>query len=164
MEQLRGSSDRLARLIAQLLSLARSETELTVDGEQRSQDIVPLVRESTEAMVLHACMRGASVELSAPDGPVVARAHPIWLGEVLNNLLDNAQRYGGQHIRMRVRAVPEGGAEVVVEDDGPGWRPSRCRACSSPSGAATGPTPATTAEPAWAWRSHARSSTGWAAP
>ena len=125
MEQLRGSSDRLARLIAQLLSLARSETELTVDGEQRSQDIVPLVRESTEAMVLHALHAGRSVELSAPDKPVVARAHPIWLGEVLNNLIDNAQRYGGQHIRMRVQAVPEGGAEVVVEDDGPGVAPDQ---------------------------------------
>jgi two-component system sensor histidine kinase TctE len=125
MEQLRGSSDRLARLIGQLLSLARSETELTVDGEQRSQDIVPLVRESTEAMVLHAMHAGRMVELQAPDTPVVARAHPIWLGEVLNNLLDNAQRYGGQRIRMRVRAVPEGGAEVVVEDDGPGVAPEQ---------------------------------------
>lgn len=120
MDQLRGSSDRLARLIGQLLSLARSETELTVDGEQRSQDIVPLVRESTEAMVLQALHAGRSIELGTPRGPVTARAHPIWLGEVLNNLLDNAQRYGGPHIRMQVQALPEGGAEVVVEDDGPG--------------------------------------------
>ena len=108
MEQLRGASDRLARLIGQLLSLARSETELTVDGEQRSQDIVPLVRESTETMVLQAL-----------------HAHPIWLGEVLNNLLDNALRYGGPHIHMRVCALAGGGAEVVVEDDGPGVPPDQ---------------------------------------
>ena len=120
MEQLRNSSDRLARLIGQLLSLARSETELTVDGEQRSQDIVPLVRESTEAMVLHALRSGRSIELQAPPVPVPARAHPIWLGEVLNNLLDNAIRYGGPRIRMQVRPLVQGGAEVVVEDDGPG--------------------------------------------
>jgi two-component system, OmpR family, sensor histidine kinase TctE len=120
LEQLRGSSDRLARLIGQLLSLARSETELTVDGEQRSQDIVPLVRESTESMVLQALRAGRSVELRAPDEPVPARAHPIWLGEVLNNLLDNAQRYGGPHISMSVQALAGGGAEVVVADDGPG--------------------------------------------
>lgn len=125
MEQLRGSSDRLARLIGQLLSLARSETELTVDGEQRSQDIVPLVRESTESMVLHALHAGCSIELSAPDVPVHARAHPIWLGEVLNNLLDNAQRYGGKRICMSVRAQAAGGAEVVVEDDGPGVAPDQ---------------------------------------
>lgn len=120
MDQLRGSSDRLGRLIGQLLSLARSETELTVDGEQRSQDIVPLVRESTEAMVLHALRSGHSIELRAPEQSVSARAHPIWLGEVLNNLLDNAQRYGGPHIRMSVSGLTGGGAEVVVEDDGPG--------------------------------------------
>jgi two-component system, OmpR family, sensor histidine kinase TctE len=125
MEQLRASSDRLARLIGQLLSLARSETELTVDGEQRVQDIVPLVRESTETMVLHAMHAGCSIELQAPDQPVVARAHPIWLGEVLNNLLDNAQRYGGKRIRMTVRSPLEGGAEVVVEDDGPGVSPEQ---------------------------------------
>jgi two-component system, OmpR family, sensor histidine kinase TctE len=125
LEQIRSSSDRLARLIAQLLSLARSETELTVDGEQRSQDIVPLLRESTEAMVLHVTRAGRSIELQAPDGPVPARAHPIWLGEVLNNLLDNAQRYGGPHIRMSVEPLAGGGAEVVVEDDGPGVAPDQ---------------------------------------
>ncbi len=110
---------------AELIVDGKVVKELTVDGEQRSQDIVPLVRESTEAMVLHALNTGHSVELQAPDTPVVARAHPIWLGEVLNNLLDNAQRYGGRHIRMLVRAVPEGGAEVVVEDDGPGVAPDQ---------------------------------------
>ncbi|MEN9631335.1 MAG: hypothetical protein RJA10_4563 [Pseudomonadota bacterium] len=125
MEQLRGSSDRLARLIGQLLSLARSETELTIDGEQRSQDIVPLVRESTEAMVLQALHAGRSIELGTPGGAVTARAHPIWLGEVLNNLLDNALRYGGPRIHMQVRALAAGGAEVVVEDDGPGVRPDQ---------------------------------------
>ena len=125
MEQLRASSDRLARLIGQLLSLARSETELTVDGEQRSQDIVPLLRESTETMVLQALHAGRSIELATPGGAVPARAHPIWLGEVLNNLLDNALRYGGPHIRMRVCALVEGGAEVVVEDDGPGVPPDQ---------------------------------------
>jgi two-component system sensor histidine kinase TctE len=120
IEQLRSSSDRLARLIAQLLSLARSETELAVDGALRTQDIVPLVRESTEDMVLQALRSGRSIELSAPAAAVPACAHPIWLGEVLVNLLDNAQRYGGPHIRMSVQPGADGGAEVVVEDDGPG--------------------------------------------
>lgn len=120
MQQLCRSSERLVRLIGQLLSLARSETELAGDAELQASDIVPLVRESTEAMVLQALRSGRSVELLAPATAVPARAHPVWLGEVLNNLLDNAQRYGGPHIRMSVRALDEGGAEVVVEDDGPG--------------------------------------------
>ena len=41
----------------------------------------------------------------------------------MGNLLDNAQRYGGENSVLRVRplaAEEGGGAEVVVEDDGEG--------------------------------------------
>ncbi len=118
--ELRGSSERLTRLIGQLLSLARSETALTMNAEHQPQDIVPLLREATEPLVLQTLREGRSVELEAPAEPVVARAHPIWLGEVVNNLLDNARRYGGPHIRLQVLPLAGGGAEVRVEDDGPG--------------------------------------------
>lgn len=120
LAELRGTSERLSRLISQLLSLARSETALTMNAEHHPQDIVPLLREATEPLVLQGLRAGRSIELDAPEAPVVARAHPIWLGEVVNNLLDNAQRYGGPHIVLRVRALEAGGAEVTVEDDGPG--------------------------------------------
>jgi two-component system sensor histidine kinase TctE len=120
LAELRGTSERLSRLISQLLSLARSETALTMNAEHHPQDIVPLLREATEPLVLQGLRAGRSIELDAPEQPVVARAHPIWLGEVVNNLLDNAQRYGGPHIVLRVRALDAGGAEVTVEDDGPG--------------------------------------------
>lgn len=120
--ELRTTSERLTRLIGQLLSLARSETALTMNAEHRPQDIVPLLREATEPLVLQGLREGRSIELDAPPEPVVARAHPIWLGEVVNNLLDNARRYGGPHILLRVRAAGDG-AEVTVEDDGPGVAP-----------------------------------------
>jgi len=120
LHQLLKSSDRLARLIGQLLSLARSETALAMDEEQAAMDIVPLVREATESLVLECVRDGRTVSLIAPQSPVVARAHPLWLGEVLNNLLDNARRYGGRNIVMRIGAVEGGGARVEVEDDGEG--------------------------------------------
>jgi two-component system sensor histidine kinase TctE len=103
-----------------LLSLARSETELAGDGELRTQDVVPLVRDATEGAVLMAMRAGRSVELRAPARAVLARAHPIWLGEVMNNLLDNAVRYGGTQIVMSIHDRAEGGAEIGVEDNGPG--------------------------------------------
>jgi two-component system sensor histidine kinase TctE len=117
------STQRMTRLITQLLSLAGSETALTIDAEHRAQDIVPLLREATEPLVLQGLRQGRVIELEAPEQPVVARSHPIWLGEVVNNLLDNAQRYGGRHIVLRVSGLPGGGAEVVVQDDGPGVKP-----------------------------------------
>jgi two-component system sensor histidine kinase TctE len=123
--ELRHSTERLTRLIGQLLSLAGSETALTMDAEHTPQDIVPLLREATEPIVLQGLRAGRLIELDAPDQPVVARAHPIWLGEVVNNLLDNAQRYGGQRILLQVSALPEGGALVVVEDNGEGVTPEQ---------------------------------------
>ena len=123
LAQLERSTDRMSRLIGQLLSLARSETALSIDAEHETLDIVPLLRESAEPLVLRALREGRSLVLEAPDEPVPARAHPLWLGEVVNNLLDNALRYGGPHVMLRVTPGDEGGAEVVVEDDGPGVPP-----------------------------------------
>lgn len=127
LAQLLGSSDRMARLIGQLLSLARSETALAVDPEHRTQDLLPVLREATEPLVLRAVKAGRAITLEAPDGAVPARLHPLWFGEVLNNLLDNALRYGGGRITLRVRpggANPgAGGARIEVEDDGPGVVP-----------------------------------------
>jgi two-component system sensor histidine kinase TctE len=123
--ELHHSTERLSRLIGQLLSLAGSETALTMDAEHRPQDIVPLLREATEPLVLQGLRQGRNIELRAPEQPVVARAHPIWLGEVVNNLLDNARRYGGPNIVLRVVPLAGGGAEVSVEDDGPGVRPEQ---------------------------------------
>jgi two-component system sensor histidine kinase TctE len=126
--QLARSTDRLSRLIGQLLSLARSETALAVDAEQQTLDVVAVLRESAEPAVLQGLRDGRSLELDAPEEPVLARAHPLWLGEVLVNLLDNAARYGGQHVVVRVRpgsTVSGGGAWITVEDDGPGVTPEQ---------------------------------------
>lgn len=125
LAQLERSTDRLSRLIGQLLSLARSETALAMDGEHETLDLVPLLRESAEPLVLQALRAGRQIVLDAPDEPVPARAHPLWLGEVVNNLLDNALRYGGPTVVLRVRALPQGGAQVMVEDDGPGVPPEQ---------------------------------------
>jgi len=113
------SSDRLSRLIGQLLSLVRSEAALSFEGEQSLQDIVPLVREAAEPLALRALREGRNLALEAPEDIVLARAHGLWLGEALANVIDNALRYGGPNIVVRVLAQP-GGALLSVEDDGPG--------------------------------------------
>jgi two-component system sensor histidine kinase TctE len=125
LAQLERSTDRMSRLIGQLLSLARSETALSIDAEHETLDIVPLLRDSAEPLVVRALREGRSIVMEAPDDPVPARAHPLWLGEVVNNLLDNALRYGGPRVTLRVAARAQGGATVVVEDDGPGVPPGQ---------------------------------------
>jgi two-component system, OmpR family, sensor histidine kinase TctE len=124
LAQLLASSDRMARLIGQLLSLARSETALGVDADHPLQELVPLLREATEPLVLRGLRDGRSVVLDAPPAPVAARVHPLWFGEVVVNLLDNALRYGGEHIVLRVHQASGGdGATIEVEDDGAGVAP-----------------------------------------
>ncbi|MBP6903125.1 MAG: sensor histidine kinase [Burkholderiaceae bacterium] len=129
VEQLRASNDRMARLIGQLLSLARSETALAHDAELQHQDLLPVVREALEPLVLQALAQGRSITLDTPvddagaDLPVGARVHALWFGEVLINLVDNALRYGGAQIGVRVAPADDGGACVLVSDDGPGVAP-----------------------------------------
>ncbi|RYY18632.1 MAG: HAMP domain-containing histidine kinase, partial [Cytophagaceae bacterium] len=50
---------------------------------------------------------------------------PLHLAGVLNNLLDNAVKYSGERVRIRIagRPVPEGGWQLTVADDGLGIAP-----------------------------------------
>lgn len=116
------STERMSRLIGQLLALTRSGAALSLEGEAQVLDIRPLLREAAEPLALRAARSGRNLELELPDEPVLARAHPLWLGEALANVLDNALRYGGPNIRVGVQRTEEGAA-VQVDDDGPGVAP-----------------------------------------
>ncbi len=58
-----------------------------------------------------------------PDHTVVAMARPRELREVLLNLLENARLAGARRVVLALRALAEGGAEIVVTDDGSGIPP-----------------------------------------
>lgn len=69
--------------------------------------------------------RGAEVVFHA-DGsdPLPIRAHPTLLAQMLDNLLDNASKYGRPGAAVVVETLREGGAAVLaVEDAGPGIPP-----------------------------------------
>jgi two-component system, OmpR family, sensor histidine kinase TctE len=106
LRELVASSERMGRLVSQLLNLARSEAALRGAGaELQPVDIVPIVREAAEPLALRASRR--------------ARAHPVWLGEAVANLLDNALRHGGPEVHLTVEPV-EGGVRIEVRDNGEG--------------------------------------------
>lgn len=120
-----GSTERMSRLIGQLLNLARSDAALhsLASNELQCIDVLPVIREAAEPLVLRANQEGRQVSLDAPE-QLHARAHPVWLAEVLSNLLDNALRYGGPNIELKVRGTA-GGAVVEVCDDGAGIPPGQ---------------------------------------
>jgi len=62
-------------------------------------------------------------EADIPDAPVLAAARDRELRDVLLNVLENARLAGARHVRLDLRALPGGGAELTVRDDGGGIPP-----------------------------------------
>lgn len=120
MKQIAVSAERAARLVNQLLLLARTE------GDQHSLppfgeiEFDALVREATQDWVPLALEHRIDLGFEASDGGSKVIGNAILLRELINNLLDNAIRYtpGGGRVTARVTT----GAYVIleVEDDGIG--------------------------------------------
>ena len=75
------------------------------------------VRVGDRATARWARLGGTADELTVEDGVVMA--DPAQLDRVLDNLLGNARKHGAGRVWVSVRSV-DGGAELCVEDDGPG--------------------------------------------
>jgi two-component system, OmpR family, sensor histidine kinase KdpD len=111
-------SDRLARLVRQLLTVSRLEA-----GVLRSQAeviaLAPRLRRAWEA--LNAA--GATLELVDDAGGWLAVADPDQLDQAVWALLDNAVKYGGSGgpVQVHVRADAAGGRLLAtISDRGPG--------------------------------------------
>lgn len=117
---------RLDRLISDISNASR------LDAELARQDAAPVnIRTVLETVV------GMMRDTTPAEGPKfqldVAKAdpedyfvtgHDIRLGQVFNNLIDNARSFCRKDgtVRVRLRPLKAGGVEVMVEDDGPGIR------------------------------------------
>jgi two-component system sensor histidine kinase QseC len=110
--------DRAARLVEQLLTLARLDPEQAAQPAARC-DATALAREAVADLAPAALVRGIDIELSAA-GPVEVQAHRALLAILLRNLLDNAVRYSPPGTTVRVAVSPSG---LAVTDEGPGVAP-----------------------------------------
>jgi signal transduction histidine kinase len=115
LETVDADADRLTRLIAELLDVARIDTgrlsvrKEPVDlGEAVARQLEPL---STPA--------GRAVRLEV-DGVPKAWVDRDKFAQIVANLVENAVRHGDGDVWVMVRAQSDGGAELVVDDDGPG--------------------------------------------
>ena len=116
--------ERARHLIEQLLALARHEsgapalplapTDLTEAVRQGISDAVPL-----------ALAQGSEIELLT-DAPVAVPGDAAALRLLARNLADNALRYSGPgaRVQLAVQALPDGSAELIVDDSGPGIPPT----------------------------------------
>jgi two-component system OmpR family sensor kinase len=113
-------TDRLVALAEELLTLARLDEEpLTV----RAQPVAArgLLDAVAAAFAPRAAAEGRTLVVVAPEG-VVALGDAGQLRQALDNLVDNALRYGAGTIRLDARA-DDGHVELHVRDEGAGFPP-----------------------------------------
>jgi signal transduction histidine kinase len=116
-------ADRLTRLIAELLDVARIDTG-RLSLYPRPVDVVPAVDR-----VLDSVRAGTGREIvleAAGDLPPV-HADPDKLAQVVTNLVENAVRHGDGSVRLRVGPLgadePFAGVRMHVDDEGTGISP-----------------------------------------
>ncbi|MFI6878577.1 sensor histidine kinase [Streptomyces sp. NPDC050400] len=80
--------------------------------------------------------QGRALVVSVPDGPLPVPVPEDELGAALDALIGNVLDHTPQGVgfRVRVRALPGGGAEVTLADDGPGLPPSAAARGASGAG------------------------------
>jgi signal transduction histidine kinase len=118
LELVRGQADGLRRIVESLLFLARADAEAQLP-ELEALDLAAWLPEYLRSWPDHG--RRADVHLEVRAGPLRVRAQAPLLGQLLDNLLDNACKYSepGSPITLAARAE-KGGVALTVEDAGRG--------------------------------------------
>jgi len=111
--------DRAARLMEQLLLLARAD-EADAGARRTACDLSALAERLVAEIAPAAMQAGIGLELDAPHAVRVPGDASL-LEAALRNLLDNAVRHGSPGTEARVSvSASDGTARIVVEDTGPG--------------------------------------------
>lgn len=120
IKRLNDESDRLARLVGELLDLRRLEVAGPL--ERVPVDLAEVVRLVAAEQVPRAEARGVTLEVEVPDSAPVAGVHAD-LEAVVKNLVSNAVKYNRDRGRVRVSLTTEGAMRVLtVADTGIGIR------------------------------------------
>ena len=112
---------RIDRLISDISAASRIDAELSRTRLQ-PLDLAELALGTVHAMQASGPLAdGTRLRVDAPDEPVMVVADAVRLGQVLNNLIDNAVSFlpVGGLVLLQVQTVG-GHAMLAVEDDGPG--------------------------------------------
>ena len=113
------SAERLAHLVAQLLSLARNEPHAASTRAFAPLDLNKLAFDTTMEWVSQAYARDIDLGFEGAERAAMIRGDRVRLTELLNNLVDNAIRYTQRGGRVTVRVRQDARPSVSVSDDGP---------------------------------------------
>lgn len=126
LEMIVAESDRLSRIVDQILVASRIEAGKIEVAFERC-DATEIARSVVEAAKLRA-PPGIEIHLDAPPGQEVD-CDPDRLRQILGNILDNAIKYSpdGGDVRVELRPEEET-VRFVVQDEGMGFEPSAAEA------------------------------------
>ena len=110
--------ERMSRLVAQLLSLARNEPTTMKQLELAPLDLSKLAFDVTTEWVPEAYRKNIDLGFEGVEPHAMIRGDPTRLTELIENLLDNAIRYTRNDGRVTVRVTVHP-PRVSVSDDGP---------------------------------------------
>lgn len=125
-----GEAARMNRLVGDLLSLNRVESEERVRPKEHV-NLTQTLEETLHSLRPLAEEADVVLNLTAPEAPVQVTGDPDQLRQVFTNLVENAIKYGGSGGRVdlalscseRDPAVRAAAARVQVIDKGPGIAP-----------------------------------------
>ncbi|NQV80169.1 MAG: HAMP domain-containing protein [Alphaproteobacteria bacterium] len=117
LEQTVAEADALIATFNALLAIARAESGM-LRQEMETIDLATLVGNIIELFTPAAEDSGITVSTDLEPGLPI-RAHRALLSQAISNLLDNAIKYGGERIAVRV-STRDAGVVLSVADEGPG--------------------------------------------
>jgi signal transduction histidine kinase len=126
LDDVRRESDRMRRLLDDLLLLARADA-VGDAGQSAALHLAPVRLDEVAAEAVRSAeslATGQILELEAPRG-VTVNGDRDRLHQLVMILLDNAIRHTppGRRVRVAVAATPDGAARLAVRDEGEGIAP-----------------------------------------
>nr|WP_276593190.1 ATP-binding protein [Sphingomonas sp. GC_Shp_3] len=109
-EDLRGEVAEMEEMISSVIAFMR---DASIPNARERRDLAELVDDVIEDATLLGDVQAERVESAIVD------VDPLGVRRVLNNLLTNAMKYGGGHVRVRL-SVENDCAMADIVDDGPG--------------------------------------------
>jgi two-component system, OmpR family, sensor kinase len=107
-------TDRLSRLSEDLLTLARADA-----GQLAPSHVTTEVLDAARAAVGRYRVRD-ELSLEVSGEPLIVRGDPLWIRQIVTNLVANADRHAKRRIVVSTSVADDRG-RLVVADDGPGF-------------------------------------------
>ena len=117
-------AQHMTRIVEDLLDLSRiSQGKIVLRKEHL--DLNELVRQTTDDYRIDVESSGATVKSESSPKPLWIMADPTRICQVVGNLLQNAKKFtrAGDRITVKVSALSEARAELIVRDSGLGMTP-----------------------------------------